>query len=246
MVAAAKAIAVAVTRPPATVLYTSRTLRQVSEFMKMARALYTNLRTPVESGSYTISPLDTDQKLTEPDWATLPAASRDTVLELALENGSRIVGIPSREETVRGFSAITLLIVDEASRVPDDFFAQCGAYLAVSKGSTLALSTPFGQRGWFWNLFAGMGSMDCDWQRIRITASGCEHADHMCEPCKAVSTVRITDQWLAAERRRIGERWWMQEYMADFSEAAGAVFSGASIRQAAEAGRHFQRLEGNW
>jgi hypothetical protein len=33
---------------------------------------------------------------------------------------SRIVGLPGTESTIRGFSAVSLLVIDEAARVPDD------------------------------------------------------------------------------------------------------------------------------
>ena len=41
---------------------------------------------------------------------------------LVLPNGSRIVGLPSDEGKVRGFSSVSLLVIDEASRVPDDLY----------------------------------------------------------------------------------------------------------------------------
>ena len=39
----------------------------------------------------------------------------------SLPNGSRIVGLPGKEANIRGYSA-NLLIIDEASRVPDDLY----------------------------------------------------------------------------------------------------------------------------
>jgi hypothetical protein len=52
-----------------------------------------------------------------------------------LANGSRIVGLPSREETIRKFSAVSLLLVDEASRVPDELYDAVRPMQAVSNGS---------------------------------------------------------------------------------------------------------------
>src|SRR5579862_5808406 len=48
-----------------------------------------------------------------------PERVEDNRLSLQLENGSRIVSLPSKEATVRGFSGATLIIEDEASRVDD-------------------------------------------------------------------------------------------------------------------------------
>ena len=43
-------------------------------------------------------------------------------ISLEFPNQSRIVGLPGNEPTVRGFSAVSLLLVDEASRVSDDLY----------------------------------------------------------------------------------------------------------------------------
>jgi hypothetical protein len=82
--------------------------------------------------------------------------------------------------------------------------------LAVSKGRLIALSTPFGRRGWFhdaWNSAE-------PWQRVRVTAAECP---------------RISPDFLAEERRSIGERWFAQEYGCEFLTAVGAVFRGEDI-----------------
>ena len=41
-------------------------------------------------------------------------------ISLLLPNGSRMVSVPAREATSRGFSQASLLIVEEAARVPDE------------------------------------------------------------------------------------------------------------------------------
>src|SRR5829696_4125916 len=70
-------------------------------------------------------------------------------LSLELENDSRIITLPGSEKTVRGFSGATLLLVDEASRVDDGLYYAIRPMLAVSGGSLMMLSTPFGKRGVF-------------------------------------------------------------------------------------------------
>jgi len=42
-----------------------------------------------------------------------------------LPNGSRIVPLPGKEGTTRGFSAASMLIVKEAARVPDEVIWRC-------------------------------------------------------------------------------------------------------------------------
>jgi hypothetical protein len=68
-------------------------------------------------------------------------------ISLRLPNGSRIVGIPGKEATLRGFSAVSLLIIDEASRVDDSVYKALRPMLAVGNGDLWLLSTPFGRRG---------------------------------------------------------------------------------------------------
>jgi hypothetical protein len=45
------------------------------------------------------------------------AIAAESALRLELANGARIVTLPGKEGTVRGFSDVSLLIIDEAARV---------------------------------------------------------------------------------------------------------------------------------
>jgi hypothetical protein len=106
---------------------------------------------------------------------------------MELANGSRIVSLPGDEQTIRGYSGVALLAIDEAARVPDDLYRAVRPMLAVSGGRLVCLSTPYGKRGWFFETWKG-GS---GWQRARITADQCP---------------RITPEVLAEEERAIGTR----------------------------------------
>jgi tRNA(Met) C34 N-acetyltransferase TmcA len=75
-------------------------------------------------------------------------------LSWVLPNGSRILGVPGTEATVRGYSAANLVIVDEAARVEDELYRSLRPMLAVSNGDLILLSTPFGERGFFWREWA--------------------------------------------------------------------------------------------
>jgi len=46
----------------------------------------------------------------------------DHPVSIFMPNGARIVGIPSRDENIREFSAVSLLIIDEAARAPDEAY----------------------------------------------------------------------------------------------------------------------------
>src|SRR5215216_6813335 len=76
-------------------------------------------------------------------------AQAERKLSLELENESRIVTLPGTDKTIRGFSGAALLIVDEASRVADELYFAVRPMLAVSGGSLMMLSTPYGKRGIF-------------------------------------------------------------------------------------------------
>jgi hypothetical protein len=64
--------------------------------------------------------------------------------ELALRtefaNESRVVSLPGDEGTIRGFSGVTLLIIDEAARVMDDLYAGTTIVADVTPGGTGPLS----------------------------------------------------------------------------------------------------------
>ena len=69
-------------------------------------------------------------------------ATKLSALHMHLANGSRIQALPGTEKTVRGFSGVDLLIIDEASRVSDDLYFSVRPMLAVSGGELVALTTP--------------------------------------------------------------------------------------------------------
>jgi hypothetical protein len=140
--------------------------------------------------------------------------SSESSLELELRNGSRIVALPGKEATIRGFSGVALLIVDEASRVPDELYQAVRPMLAVSGGEIVLLSTPFGKRGFFFHEWAEGGE---DWHRAKVTAYQCP---------------RMSATWLDEERRRIGDWWFSQEYLCEFVETTDQVFSYEDIQRA--------------
>jgi hypothetical protein len=135
-----------------------------------------------------------------------PLPERQTSEELVLGNHSRIVSLPCREETVRGYSQVTLLVIDEASRVPDDLYRAVRPMLAVSGGRLICLSTPYGKRGFFWDAWARGGA---DWARIEVPAE---------------RVPRIKPEFLAQERRCLGESWFRQEYCCSFEALEGLVY----------------------
>lgn len=137
----------------------------------------------------------------------------ESTQEMELENGSRIVALPGEEETIRGFSGVDLLIIDEASRVKDDLYYSVRPMLAVSGGDIILLSTPHGKRGFFFEEWTN----GADWHREKVTAYQCP---------------RISREWLDAERKAIGEWWFAQEYLCEFVDTTDQVFSYEDVMRA--------------
>lgn len=151
-------------------------------------------------------------------------------LRLELANGSRVLCLPGREETVRSFGGVNLLVIDEAARVRDDLYRSVRPMLAVSQGRLVALSTPFGQRGWFHREWVGDG----DWKRVRITWRDCP---------------RITEAFIDEERRALGPAWVAQEYETTFTALEGLVypdFGGAIVEESSATGRAVGGIDFGW
>ena len=181
---AAVALHTALTRPGALVLVTAPSQRQAVEAFRKAGDRYERLGRPV--------------------------AGKLNKTSLELSNGSRLIAVPGSEKTIRGFSAVNLLVVDEAARVPDALMAGVRPMLAVSRGRLLACTTAFGARGWFWEEFTG----SAPWYRVKVTARQCP---------------RIGADFLQRERKALGERMFRQEFECEFVDAVGQLFSAEDI-----------------
>jgi hypothetical protein len=183
------AVHTALYEPGAPVLLVSPTLRQSGLLFRKALDVYRGLDSPV------------------------PAKS-ETALQLHLANGSSIISLPGKEDNIRGFSAVRLLIVDEAAWVPDGLYASVRPFLAVSGGRLIALSTPFGKRGWWFDAYT---SGDPAWERYEVPAT---------------EVPRIPAAFLEEERKALGPWRFAQEYMCQFGENDAALFSYDIIQEA--------------
>jgi hypothetical protein len=143
-------------------------------------------------------------------------AQAETSLRLELEGGSRIISLPGSEATVRGYSSVTLLVVDEASRVEDELYTALRPMVAVSQGRLIALSTPMGRRGWWWSAWESTE----DWHRFRVPAAQCP---------------RISRAFLEQERRTLAPWVFRQEYECEASETMDQVFGYDVVMRALSA-----------
>ena len=144
-ITAAKAMHRRCTKPESLTLVVSPSARQSGEFLRKAAGFARKL-------------------------GIRPKGDGDNEISLALPNGSRIVGLPGSEATVRGFSAVSLLLVDEAARVSDELYLAVRPMLAVSDGALWLMSTPFGKRGFFYEAWEHGGP---EWERVRAAATEC-------------------------------------------------------------------------
>jgi hypothetical protein len=187
--AAAIALRTALLKPQALVLLLAPTQRQAAELHNAkVMALYGALGRPIP-------------------------AVQESAVRIELANRSRIIALPGDERSVRCFSGVDLLVIDEASRTEDGLYLSVRPMLATSGGTLVALSTPFGRRGWFHREWTeGEG-----WHRVSISAHDCP---------------RISPEFLEEERRSMGRRWFAQEYLNSFESAVDAVFAYEDIQAA--------------
>jgi hypothetical protein len=179
------------------VLVASPSLRQSGEFLRKARKAVSKL-------------------------GIRPRGDGENRCSLLLPNGARIVGLPESEDTVRGFSDVGLMIVDEASRVSDRLYEALRPMLAVGNGALWLMSTPNGRSGFFYREWSG----EMPWLRVEATAAQCP---------------RIGADFLREEQLTLGDEVYRQEYCCEFVCAEGALFDEAQIRA-----RLTSRVEALW
>jgi hypothetical protein len=122
-VVAAKAVHLAVTRPGWVILVLSENLSQTAEFFMRVDLFLSRLDIRAKSES-------------------------KKAIGRRLPNGSRIIGIASREQAVRGYTA-NFVFIDEASRIDDEVIDAVAPAMAIRNGDLWMASTPRGKRGGF-------------------------------------------------------------------------------------------------
>ncbi len=183
------AVHTALYEPDSLVLLVSAALRQSTELFRKCLDIYRGAGRPVP-------------------------AEAETKLTLELENGSRLVSLPGKEGTIRSYSGVRLLVLDEASRVPDDLYYAVRPMLAVSGGRLVALSTPWGKRGWWYEAWEHGGAT---WHRVRVPAEQCP---------------RIPPEFLAEERATMPDLFYRSEYGCEFTDTVDQVFRTEDVQAA--------------
>jgi len=139
--------------------------------------------------------------------------STDTKLAVRFANGNRFIARPGSEKSARSFSAVTLLLEDEAARVADALYNSVRPMLAVSNGRHVLMSTPFGKQNHFFKIWDEQRDL---WEWYEIPAEKCP---------------RITKEFLEEEQRT--NPWFEQEYHCVFMDSEGSIFSSDLFRSLA-------------
>ena len=140
--------------------------------------------------------------------ADLPDKIEDNQLSLMFTNGSRIVALPGSQKTIRGYSAASLVIVDEAAFAEPSLFSALTPMLSISNGDLMLLSTPNGKIGFFWDVWDKGEATE--WAKYEIPWWRCPR--HNAERLKALKQV-------------IGEYRFGVEFECQFFDPEDAVFS---------------------
>jgi hypothetical protein len=154
-------------------------------------------------------------------------ARKETQFELELTNDSRVIVLPGTEATARGISGIDYLLIEEASRVPDEAYFSVRPMIATRpRAKVIIMSTPFGTRGFYYEewkrivegkmniLFDGQSPELSRWAYFEIPAEKCP---------------RITPEFLEEERLTMGPWWFAQEYECKFMDAQTSAFRSEDI-----------------
>jgi hypothetical protein len=188
-VAAAKAVYRAYTKAECLVLVASPSGRQSRLFVRKAAGMMRKL-------------------------GMTPRRDGDNSISILFPNGSRIVGVPGNEETIRGYSGVSMLLVDEAARVSDEMFTALRPMLAVEHGDLWLMSTPKGRSGFFYDAWEHGGS---GWHRVQARATECG---------------RIGAVFLEEQRGSMDSAEFRQEYMTEFVDDGSEMFDREVVEAA--------------
>jgi phage FluMu gp28-like protein len=180
-----------------TIVVTAKTLRQASFLFKKILIYLRDVR----SVKFEVKIVGTEEQ---------------TKLTLYLENGSQILCLPGSPDTIRGVSAVDLLLVDEAAMCSDDLFQALTPMLAVSGGRMILLSTPNGKMGFFyeiWSRWLEQGEKS-GWTGITLRAS---------------ENPRISPDFLRLERETKSPIRYRTEYECEFLDTEEQLISTEMI-----------------
>jgi hypothetical protein len=172
--------------PESLILVTAPSLRQSQE-------LYLKIRTTLRKVDRTAEVRD------------------ESSTRIGLRNGSRIVCLPGSEKTIRSFSAVDLILADEAARLDPEVIPALSPMLATKPHARLILlSTPWVKAGSFYDLWTERN----DFLKVLVPWYRCP---------------RITPEFIEKERRRMSPFQFAREYECTFGDAEDGAFAEEKI-----------------
>lgn len=137
----------------------------------------------------------------------------ETLLSIEFINGSTIFFKSSEQkDALRGFTLTGILCIDEAVYIPDDILELCLPWTQVHKCPVLMVSTPKFKTGFFYRFFtAGLqglkGVYSYDWMNYDTSAL-------------------LDQEQLEHYRQMLPKNQFLSEYMGEFLDTDGLVFTG--------------------
>lgn len=150
-------------------------------------------------------------------------------VSLKFPNGSRIIWLPGSPATVRGFSKVSMLVIDKAAYMHWAMYTALIPMLAVGGGDLWVMRTPCGKQGLFHQIWAHGGAR---WERVLARAT--EYPG------------RIPADFLEQQRSELGPAAFEQEFMCEFVDAGGQVFAQDMLDRALDESVEPLIFAGNW
>ncbi len=140
---------------------------------------------------------------------------RNSLTEMKWLNGSRVHAKADSPKGSRGPTP-DLIVLDEAAQISDELYHSIKPMMLLGKAEMMAMSTPYGKDGWFFNLWDSASAME-HWKTFHITADECPRIDRLV---------------LEEHRATMPPRWFDQEYYCVFNNAIDSVFGKEVIESA--------------
>jgi len=170
---------------------------------------------------------------------------QDSKGEKTFDNKSRICALPGSEKTIRGYSNPDILIIDEASRVPDEVYMTIRPMMTGGTTELIIMSTPFGKSGFFYDTWTGGQEI---WTKIEVQPVDIlpkllpmKYAeiqeDQLIDTRRKKGiqlffSPRHDQQFLKEEFFTMGEYWYQQEYGCEFLNPVHNVFDMDLVERA--------------
>jgi hypothetical protein len=132
----------------------------------------------------------------------------DNIYELELKNGSRVLALPSTDDSIRGLTVDGWIVADEAARLKNELISALRPMRARRPQARFAmLSTAWSRTDPFWTAWA---DDDPSWLKLKATAD---------------TVSFFSDEFLAQERQAHGEDYFKREYLGIPLGAQSSPFS---------------------